>query len=197
MSAEGFEMCMDFVFEHEGVLSDDAADKGGLTKYGVSMAYLQDLAKRKPSLLVEILGTSAITRSVVKGITKTQAALVFKWTFWTPYQLDDLPLPAAFMVFDMNVNHGPGNSIRIAQKGCNRLPSLVSPLLVVDGKMGPRTRAALRLCSCASGIHAIAAERLAFYERIVERNSSQRVFLRGWRNRAHDMEQTALGFLSA
>jgi len=197
MSAEGFERCMDFVFEHEGVLSDDKEDKGGLTKYGVSMAYLQDLARRKPSLLVEILGTSAITRRVVKEITRTQAALIFKWTFWTPYQLDDLPLATAFMVYDMNVNHGPGNSIRIAQKGCNRLPSLVSPLLIVDGKMGPKTRAALRLCACASGIHAIASERLAFYERIVERTPSQRVFIRGWRNRAHDMESTALRFLSA
>ena len=197
MSAEGFERCMDFVFEHEGVLSDDKNDKGGLTKYGVSMAYLQDLAKRKPSLLMEILGTKDITRRVVREITKTQASLIFKWTFWTPYQLDELPLATAFMVYDMNVNHGPGNSIRIAQKGCNRLPSLVSPLLIVDGKLGPKTRAALRLCACASGIHAIANERKAFYQRIVDRDSSQRVFLRGWTNRANDMESAALRFLTA
>ena len=197
MSTEGFERCMDFVFKWEGVLSDDAADKGGLTKYGVSMAYLQDLAKRKPSLLMEILGTKDITRRVVKDISKTQASLIFKWTFWTPYKLDELPLATAFCVFDMNVNHGPGNSIRIAQKGCNRLPSLVQPLLVVDGKLGPKTMAALRLISCASGVRAIASERLAFYERIVARNSSQRVFLKGWRNRANDMESTALRFLSA
>lgn len=197
MSTEGFEKCMDFVFEHEGVLSDDKNDKGGLTKYGVSMAYLQDLARRKPALLMEILDTKDITRRVVKEITKTQAALIFKWTFWTPYQLDDLPLATAFMLYDMNVNHGPGNSIRIAQKGCNRLPSLVSPLLIVDGKLGPKTRAALRLCACASGIHAIASERKAFYQRIVDRDSSQRVFLRGWNNRANDMESTALRFLTA
>ena len=197
MSAENFERCMDFVFEHEGVISDDKNDKGGLTKYGVSITFLTNLARSKPSLVMEIVGTTNISRRIVRELSKTQAALLFKWEFWTPYKLDEIPLATAFMLFDMNINHGPGNSIRIAQKGCNRLPSLVSPLLVVDGKMGPRTRAALRLCSCASGIHAIAAERLAFYERIVERNSSQRVFLRGWRNRAHDMEQTALGFLSA
>ena len=197
MSTEGFERCMDFVFEHEGVLSDDKNDKGGLTKYGVSMAYLQDLAKRKPSLLMEILGTKDITRRVVREITKTQASLIFKWTFWTPYQLDELPLATAFMLYDMNVNHGPGNSIRIAQKGCNRLPSLVAPLLIVDGKLGPKTRSALRLCACASGIHAIANERKAFYQRIVDRDGSQRVFLRGWNNRANDMESTALRFLTA
>ena len=197
MSAEGFERCMDFVFEHEGVLSDDKNDKGGLTKYGVSITFLTDFARTKPSLVMEIVGTTAITRRVVKELTKTQAALLFKWKFWRPYELDELPLATAFMLFDMNVNHGPGNSIRIAQKGCNRLPSLVSPLLIVDGKLGPKTRAALRLCACASGIHAIANERKAFYQRIVDRDSSQRVFLRGWTNRANDMESAALRFLTA
>jgi len=197
MSAEGFERCMDFVFEHEGVLSDDKNDKGGLTKYGVSMSYLTNLARSKPSLVREIVGTTSITRKVVKELTKTQASLLFKWSFWEPYKLDEIPLATAFCVYDMNINHGPGNSIRIAQKGCNRLPSLVSPLLIVDGKMGPKTRSALRLCACASGIHAITNERLAFYERIVQRDSTQRVFLRGWRNRANDMESTALRFLSA
>ena len=196
MSAN-FEMAQDFVLEHEGVLSDDKYDKGGLTKYGVSMSYLTNLASSKPSLVKEIVGTTGITRTVVRELTKTQASLLFKWTFWEPYKLDELPLATAFMVYDMNVNHGPGNSIRIAQKGCNRLPSLVSPLLIVDGKMGPKTKAALRLCSCASGIHAIATERLAFYERIVQRDGTQRVFLRGWRNRANDMESTALRFLTA
>ena len=196
MSAN-FEMAQDFVLEHEGVLSDDKNDKGGLTKYGVSMSYLTSLARSKPSLVKEIVGTTGITRKVVRELTKTQASLLFKWTFWEPYKLDELPLATAFCVYDMNVNHGPGNSIRIAQKGCNRLPSLVQPLLVVDGKLGPKTRVALRLCACASGIQAIASERLAFYECIVQRDSTQRDFIRGWRNRANDMRDTALRFLTA
>jgi len=197
MSAENFERCMDFVFEHEGVISDDKNDKGGLTKYGVSITFLTKLARSKPSLVMEIVGTTNISRRIVRELSKTQAALLFKWEFWKPYKLDEIPLATAFMLFDMNINHGPGNSIRIAQKGCNRLPSLVSPLLIVDGKLGPKTRAALRLCACASGIHAIASERKAFYQRIVDNDGTQHGFLRGWTNRTNDMESTALRFLSA
>ena len=90
-----FERCQNFVLEWEGGLTDDAADSGGLTKYGVSMAYLQDMSKTRPSVLRDILGTSTITRQVVKELTKDQAWRLFKYSFWDPFQLDDMPISVA------------------------------------------------------------------------------------------------------
>ena len=76
-----FESCQQFVLKMEGGLSDDAEDKGGLTKYGVSWAYLKDLEKSRPSLVRDILGVSVVTRSDIYNLTKQQAAQFFKATF--------------------------------------------------------------------------------------------------------------------
>ena len=189
-----FERCQNFVLEWEGGLSDDPEDKGGLTKYGVSMAYLQDMAKTRPSVLRDILGTSTITRQVVKDLTKDQAWRLFKFSFWDPFKLDEMPLAVALCCYDMAVNHGSFNAMKIIQRGANILPS-VMPKLAVDGKFGPKTRAAMNLLNCPAGIAAVASKRQSFYDTIVANNPKQKVFIKGWTNRCRAMKRQALEWL--
>ena len=189
-----FERCQNFVLEWEGGLTDDAADSGGLTKYGVSMAYLQDMSKTRPSVLRDILGTSIITRQVVKDLTKAQAWRLFKFSFWDPFNLDEIPLAVALCAYDMNVNHGSFNAMKIMQRACNLLPS-VMPKLAVDGKFGPKTRAAMNLANCPNGIGAIANKRQSFYDAIVANRPSQKVFIKGWTRRCNAMKRQALEWL--
>ena len=190
-----FERCQQFTLKWEGGLSDDAADKGGLTKYGISMAYLQDMARTRPSVLRDILGTATVTRQLVRSLTQEQAGALFKYSFWDPFQLDDQPLSVALCVYDMNLNHGSFNAMKIVQRACNVMP-FVMPKLSVDGRFGPKTRAAMRLMNCASGISAIASKRQDFYNAIVRNNPSQKVFLNGWTNRCSDMKRQAIVWLS-
>lgn len=189
-----FEKCQNFVLKWEGGLTDDVADSGGLTKYGVSWAYLKDIEKSRPSVLRDILGTGTVTRQTIKDLTKNQAWRLFKYSFWDPFKLDEMPLAVALCAYDMNVNHGAGNAMRIIQRAANMLPS-VMPKLSVDGKFGPKTRAAMNHLACPSGIASIAAKRQSFYDSIVANKPSQRVFIRGWTRRCSDMKRQALEWL--
>ncbi len=189
-----FEKCQQFVLRWEGGLTDDAADSGGLTNWGVSWAYLKDLEKRTPSVLRDILGTSTVTRQLIKDLTQAQAGALFKHSFWNPFQLDGQPLAVALCAYDMNVNHGSGNAMRIIQRACNLLPS-VMPKLAVDGIFGPKTRAAMHFLNCPDGIGALAAKRQSFYDTIVARKPSQKVFIKGWTRRCGAMKVQALAWL--
>lgn len=191
-----FERCQQFVLEWEGGLTDDAADSGGLTKYGVSWAYLKDMEKSRPSVLRDILGTSTVTRQIVKDLTLEQAGALFKFSFWDPFQLDDMPLPVALCAYDMNVNHGSRNAMRIIQRAANLLPS-VMPKLGVDGIFGPKTKSAMRFLNCPNGIAAVANKRQSFYDAIVAGRPSQKVFIKGWTRRCSAMKRQALEWLAA
>jgi lysozyme family protein len=189
-----FDACQLFTLKMEGGLSDDAQDKGGLTKYGVSWAYLKDLERSRPSLVRDILGVSVVSRNDIYNLTKEQAGAFFKATFWTPYDLDTMPQSVALCWYDMNVNHGAGNTAKILQRACNACDFTV-PKLVVDGKPGPKTKTALRHMGNKEGINAIANERGAFYNRIVASNPSQKVFIKGWKNRCEAMRKQALAWV--
>ena len=189
-----FEKCQQFVLKWEGGLTDDAADSGGLTNWGVSWAYLQDLAKTRPSVLRDILGSSTVTRQTIKNLTQAQAGALFKFSFWDPFQLDDQPLAVALCAYDMNVNHGSRNAMKIVQRAANLMQS-VMPKLSVDGLFGPKTRSAMRLLNCLNGIGALANKRQSFYDAIVANKPSQKVFLKGWTRRCNAMKVQALAWL--
>ena len=189
-----FEKCQQFVLKWEGGLTDDAADSGGLTNWGVSWAYLKDLEKSRPSVLRDILGSSAVTRQTIRNLTQAQAGALFKFSFWDPFQLDDQPLAVALCAYDMNVNHGSRNAMKIVQRAANLMQS-VMPKLSVDGLFGPKTRSAMRLLNCPNGVGALANKRQSFYDAIVANNPSQRVFIKGWTRRCNAMKVQALAWL--
>ena len=189
-----FDRCQQFTLKWEGGLSDDPEDSGGLTKYGISWSYLKDMEKSRPSVLRDILGTSTVTRQLIKDLTKAQAGALFKFSFWDPFGLDEMPISVALCTYDMNLNHGSFNAMKIVQRACNLLPSIL-PKLSVDGKFGPKTRAAMRWLNCPDGIGALANKRQAFYDAIAAGKPSQKVFIRGWTNRCNDMKRQALAWL--
>ena len=62
---------------------------------------------------------------------------------------------------------------------------------MVDGILGPRTRAALA-CDTDALIRAVIQARRAFYEGLARDKPSQAVFLEGWLNRADALEKFLL-----
>ena len=55
--------------------------------------------------------------------------------------------------------------------------------LVADGLVGPKTLAALNAADKAAVFSKIFQARYKFFRNIVDRNPSQKIFLKGWLNR--------------
>jgi lysozyme family protein len=88
------------------------------------------------------------------------------------------------VIFDMAVNHGPKQAIKILQHVLN-LSGLVN--ISQDGQLGPITARACDQVYQQMGdylINALCDERVAFYHRIVARQPNQQIFLNGWLRRA-------------
>lgn len=184
-----FDYAYAFTAEAEGGLSDVKEDRGGITAYGVCIELLRDMASRGGCRrYLEYLGVKLpITRESVKTLTKEQARQIFRREFWTLPGLDVFPKRVACCLFDMAVNHGWRNAVKIAQRGYNAVIGPYGVPLVEDGKMGPKTKAALRQ-ETAPLLRAIIDSRRLFFRRIVEHNPSQKVFIRGWLNRCDNLQ---------
>ena len=105
-----FDECFAKLIGHEGELSNHPADKGGMTKYGISQ-------RAYPALDI-----AALTLDTAKEI--------YRRDYWSRAQCDRLPPALAFQVFDGAVNSGIGNSIRWLQEAGG---------VAVDGVVGPLT----------------------------------------------------------
>ncbi len=153
--------------EHEGGWSDHALDKGGKTKYGITLSTLQSF---RPGA----------TEKDLRQMTKEDATSFYVKHFFYGMGVDRLPEGVQDIVFDMNVNHGLRNSIKILQRAlvaCGKH-------ILVDGIPGPNTVTAAFSVPVQKLRTNIIEARLNFYRAIIRNNPSQQVFWRGWEKRA-------------
>ena len=184
-----------FTAKWEGGLTDHKYDRGGITAYGASIAFVQDIARTASgrSFLQAIGVPLPVTKDVIRGLTPEQAAAMFRHEFWDALKLDDLPFRHAALLYDAAVNSGRKQAVKLSQRGYNRVLGPQGVKLAEDGLMGPLTRKALQNIDTDTVVHAIIDVRRDLYRAIVERTPAQRVFLKGWLNRADDLEKLLLG----
>ncbi|MCR5335374.1 MAG: N-acetylmuramidase [Synergistes sp.] len=164
-----------FVFHWEGGYSDDPDDDGGRTNMGITQAVLSAAYTAK-----------IVSHNDVRKLTKAEATAIYQARYWNPYQWDQYGEPVDMILFDMCVNNGPGNMAKLAQRACVSLGQNI----VIDGKWGPKTRAALYALAWSKGAalsKMLLVKRLNFYEAIVMSKPSKRKYLSGWRNRTNDL----------
>lgn len=191
-----------FVARAEGGISKHPADRGGVTAYGASLAFVRGIASSPAGRdFLHSLGIAApdngkIGPEVILALTPEQVAGLFRREFWAKAGLDQLcsaglGLAPALVIYDTAVNCGLRAAVRLAQRGYNSLPATarrLQPALVVDGSLGPRTRAALLASEQPALARAILAARRQYYRDIVAARPSQAVFLRGWLARCQNLE---------
>lgn len=191
---ELFLKCHKFVAKWEGGLSDDKFDAGGITKYGVSIEALKDHAANWPNAIKELGIRLPVSRETIKNLTKEQAQGFFERFYWKTLSCDKLPPAVALCVYDYGVNSGPYRSAIKAQTAYNRMfPDREK--LVTDGKLGPKSIAALADMECPEGIKALTQIRRDFLYALIAKKPTQKKFETGWMNRVNDLEKTALAWL--
>lgn len=96
----------------------------------------------------------------------------YRSNFWAPLRLEEVESQdVARTLFDFGVNAGTGTAAKLAQIVVGATP---------DGKIGPKTLAAINAFDPGLFMARYALAKLARYEQIVTRDSSQRGFLLGW-----------------
>lgn len=190
LMTEKFKQAHAFTAEWEGGLSNDKFDKGGITKYGVSFAFLKD---QTPAFLRELGITPPVTHDTIAELTKAQGERAFYLAFWVPGRCEQLPVPMGMIVYDFSVNCGLRGATRALQHACNDLG--YTPKLKVDGIMGPLTATALASFNTRKGVEVMTEYRHSHYSAIVARDKTQVRFLKGWLNRTYALKQLALSLV--
>lgn len=151
-----FDQAVMRTLEHEGVLSDDAIDAGGLTKYGISQRAYPDLD--------------------IASLTKKGAIEIYKRDYWDPCGCDNIAnQKISEFVFDVAVNSGVRLSSKMIQRSVNA---------VDDGFIGPDSLSRINRQNPDTLINALVIRRIMHYENIVSRRPDQRKFIIGWLKRA-------------
>jgi lysozyme family protein len=165
------------IIAHEGGYCNVPGDKGGATNFGVTLAVLRE-CRNDPSLDADD----------VKNMTLAEAKEIYAEKYYHDPKIDMAPLELQPQLLDIAVNSGPGKAIKILQQVLVDLGKKVA----VDGGMGPATaKAAQEACNEHTWKvvnNKIAESRLAFYNRIVERDPVQAKFLKGWTTRANSFK---------
>lgn len=132
-----FDACFAYVagvLEGGDAYTNDAADPGGETKWGIS--------KR------------AFPSEDIPNLTEARARELYRRHYWQRVRGDDLPPALALCVFDCAVNQGTGIAARLLQRAVGATP---------DGVLGPDTMLAVARAGVLPAITALMQYRAQRY----------------------------------
>jgi len=168
-----FAPALSFTLPHEGGYSNNPADKGGETNYGITAA----TARRN--------GYGGSMRDLPQEV----AARIYEGEYWPGLEMIENQAVAS-KIFDLRVNFGVAGGNRLAQQAAN---VLVEPATAVDGRWGPDTVASINAADPSAMLDELATAAANRYQAIVNNDPSQETFLRGWMRRALDVPVMVAG----
>lgn len=170
-----FSECLHFILEREGGYCDHPSDRGGATNKGITQASY-DSYRISRHLPIQ----------PVKFIAESEVSDIYQHEYWRACRCDILPTPVDLVVFDGAVNHGINQSVKFLQRALG---------VGDDGLIGPMTIDAAHKDANSGMTEKIVADiidqRQCFYQRLVERDDRQSIFLNGWLNRLHELKLVA------
>lgn len=176
-----FETAVSVILKHEGVLSNNPKDPGGITNYGISLRWLKSAG-------LDLNCDGIINAMDIELINSREAEQLYYKYWWAPNHYEAINnLDVAIKLFDMAVNMGSGTSTKIAQNAVN---SFIEVPIETNGQLGAHTIAAINsLTNEDKGgvlIHKIRVLQINHYQSIVANHPELRGFLNGWLNRSND-----------
>lgn len=130
-----FDQAFDRLLGREGGYSNNAADHGGETRYGITIA------------VARANGYAGDMKTLPIDFAKA----IYRKSYWIPCHCDDLPDAVRYDVFDAAVNSGGRQSAKWLQRAVG---------VADDGVIGPVTLAAV--ASCPNVANKFNGQRLQF-----------------------------------
>lgn len=178
-----FETCLDYVLKHEGGLTKDASDPGGITNFGISLRFLREVDE----LLLKRIGIfGEVSEQSIIDLTQSQAEKIYYTEYWikAPFEKIINGMLGKY-IFDMSVNLGIAQAIKITQRACCAAQK-VKDYVHDDGLFEAKTLQAINQASFML-IPALIAQRSGFYRQLVAVNPKLEIFLDDWLVRAFDI----------
>ena len=169
-SDDVFNKIFEYILSVEGGYSNDKADKGGKTKYGI----------------IEVEARKYGYKGDMKDLSKEIAEDIYKNKYYLSNNLDKIKdKRVALSIADWTINSGNWGTKK-AQQTVNILKGDV---LVVDGVLGEKSIQAINSINPEMFLTQYHELQRKFYKAIVDNNPSQSVFLKGWLNRVTRKEE--------
>ncbi len=167
---------IDAVLDREGGYTNNPADRGGETKYGITVAVARANGYDGP----------------MRSLPLAEARDIYRRLYWLRPRFDAVAARApalAAKLFDIGVNMGPPVAAAFLQRALNALNRGASdyPDMAIDGRIGDVTLAALTAFLARRGaggeqvlLRAVEALQGEHYVALAERRPANETFLYGW-----------------
>ncbi len=178
------------VLRIEGGHSNDPADRGGETQYGVSLRFLKAAgeidANRDGFGDLDLNFDTVLDGRDIRLLTPEIATDLFQDHFYIRPGFWNLAAPYDAAMFDQAVHGGTTAAIKILQRALNRR---LTAKLAVDGQLGAKTARAFWNAIGGRGelIEAIRDEAAQRYLAIIAADPSQAKYRKGWLRRAREL----------
>ena len=152
------------VLKHEGGFVNNPNDRGGATNFGITQQTLSEWR------------AGPVTVADVEALTEAEARRIYLelYIVWPGFdKIADWRL--RHLAVDSGVNHGQQRVIKWLQ-------ALVG--VTEDGKLGPKTAAAINREGPGRMFNRLLARRIRWYGSLISSERSQAVFAHGWMKRA-------------
>lgn len=152
--------------------TNDPLDRGGATKYGITLNTLQ-------SIHYDINHDGKVSVDDVKSLQLDDFKRILKSQYWDRWKADDI------------VNQSLANLLVDWLWGSGKHAIIIPQRLLgvsADGKVGQKTINALNGANQKLIYNKVWQARKEFYYNIVKNNPSQKKWLNGWLNRLNDLK---------
>ena len=167
ISEKSFAAALPLILEYEGGYVNNPSDKGGETNKGITQK-VYDVYRVNRSLPIQS----------VKNIDPAEVADIYRNGYWIIGYCNMLPYPINIIHFDTCVNCGNRQAAKFLQRTVGA---------VDDGAIGQKTLDAvdkfLKIKKMIDLINGYLQNRSNFYYGLIEKDTSQKVFITGWQNR--------------
>ncbi|MGH6682684.1 MAG: glycoside hydrolase family 108 protein, partial [Pseudolabrys sp.] len=172
MSASSYDVALARLLVHEGGYTNDAADPGGPTNFGITIADYRKYVKPNASA------------ADVRAMKVEQAKSIYRSRYWDAQRCDELPAGVDDTVFDYGVNSGIGRAKKVLQRVVG---------VTADGVLGPDTMREVGRRDPVQIIGAVNDERLRFLQSL----RTWPVFGKGWARRVVEVRAFSLQLAAA